>query len=275
VEPRKLIVNGAELHYVEQGTGDPVVFVHGSLGDFRSWRFQVEPFAARYRVIAYSRRYHYPNAWSGDGSDYSAALHAQDLAGLIQALGLESAHVVASSYGAYTSLFLAVQHPQLVRTLVLGEPPILSWLEHVPGGNAELEAFMSGAWEPARRAFQSGDLEEGVKAFVDGVMGKGTFDQFPPPARSNMMDNAREMKAETAASEYFPALTCEDVGQIQAPMLLLTGEQSPRMFHLIVDELERCLSNKQRATIPNASHAMHIGNPQAYNAAVLAFLAKH
>src|SRR5512142_1578335 len=93
--------NGQTLHYLEQGTGEPIVLVHGSLGDYRTWRPQLEPFAQQYRVIAYSRRYQYPNSWPGDGHNYSPALHAEDLAGLVQTLGLGRVHLVGSSFGAY------------------------------------------------------------------------------------------------------------------------------------------------------------------------------
>ena len=55
-------VNGARLAYTDAGRGEPLIFVHGSLEDLRIWRRQVELFSARYRVIAYSRRYHHPNA---------------------------------------------------------------------------------------------------------------------------------------------------------------------------------------------------------------------
>jgi len=102
VQTKKILINGVELNYIEQGKGDPVVFVHGSLEDFHTWGLQIEPFSEHYHVIAYSRRYHYPNAWVGDGTDYSATLHAEDLAALIKRIGLGSAHVVGHSYGAYT-----------------------------------------------------------------------------------------------------------------------------------------------------------------------------
>ncbi len=60
-QPRPVRVNEADLAYVEQGAGDPVVFVHGSLNGYRRWGEQLAPFAARYRAIAYSRRRHWPN----------------------------------------------------------------------------------------------------------------------------------------------------------------------------------------------------------------------
>ena len=82
-------VNGARLEYIEAGRGEPLVFVHGSLEDLRIWRRQVELFSAHYRVIAYSRRYHHPNAAPGDGDPaYTASLHAADLADLIEKLDL-------------------------------------------------------------------------------------------------------------------------------------------------------------------------------------------
>jgi len=89
-----------------------------------------------------------------------------------------------------------------------------------------------------------------------------------------MLDNAEAMKAETLAPDCFPSLTREEVGQIRAPTLLLTGEHSPKMFLLITDELERSLQNTERKTIPDASHALAAGNPKAYNETVLTFLAK-
>src|SRR5919202_1717127 len=109
-------VNDVDLAYVEQGRGAPVIFVHGSLGDYRSWDAQLAPFAERYRAVPYSRRYHWPNAQPGDGVAYAAAQHAADLGALIESLGLAPAHVVGSSYGALTTLACAVARPELFRS---------------------------------------------------------------------------------------------------------------------------------------------------------------
>ena len=61
VQLTRLRVNGVDLHYLEIGKGVPVIFVHGGLDDYRMWDAQLEPFSQQYRVIAYSRRYNYPN----------------------------------------------------------------------------------------------------------------------------------------------------------------------------------------------------------------------
>lgn len=277
VEPVRIVtVNGASLSYVEAGRGPgTIVCVHGSLDDYRSWRLQMAHFAGHYRVIAYSRRYHFPNRWDGDGSDYSAELHAEDLAGLIRALAEPPVHLVTSSYGGNVALYMASRHGELVRSLVLGEPPLLPWLHHIDGGEMHLQRFLDGAWLPARGAFQRGQLEEGARLFLDGVMGRPTFVHLAPPARQLILDNAPEMAAETLANRYFPPFACEDARALGQPVLLCKGELSPEMFHLITDELAACLpASAAPVVIPGASHAMHAGNPQAYNHQVVSFLAR-
>lgn len=267
-------VSGARLAYVEQGRGEAVVFVHGSLEDYRSWRFQIEPFAQRYRVIAYSRRYHFPNP-AQDGPDYSAALHAGDLAELITALDLAPAHLVTSSFGGYVALYLAARRPELVRSLVLGEPPLMPWLLALPEGAPLAQAFEATAWEPARRAFAVGQTEAGVGLFLNGVIGAGAFERLSDSSRAMPLDNAAAMAAETRSQQYFSPFTCADAARIARPALLLDGERSPKLFRLITGELMRCLPDATHAMIPGASHAMHLGNSDAYIARVLAFLAQH
>jgi non-heme chloroperoxidase len=276
-QAKTLHVNGTDLAYVEQGTGDAIVFVHGSLGDYRSWGLQFAPFAERSHVVAYSRRYHWPNAQPGDGTVYAAEQHAADLGAVIETLGLTPAHVIGSSYGAMTALTLAVQRPAAVRSLVLGEPPLLPWLARLPGGAALLTTFMTTAFGPAGHAFEQGDAQAGVELFIDGVLGPGAFNRLPSTVRSSMLQNAASMRMETttAPERYFSAVSPEDVGRLQVPVLLVQGQVSPAMFGLITDELARCLPHAKRATIPAASHSIHSMNPQAYNETVLAFLAKH
>ena len=145
-------VRGTELANIEQGTGEPLVFVHGSIFDYRAWGLQLAPFSQHFQVVAYSRRYHHPNPWTGDGLDYAAPLHAEDLAAFIHALGLGPAHLVGSSAGAYVALLLAARHPDLVRTLVLGEPPMLAWLAQSVEGEPLYARFLAEVWVPTGQA---------------------------------------------------------------------------------------------------------------------------
>ncbi len=273
VKIKTVTANGQDFHYIEQGSGEGVIFVHGSMGDYRAWQPQLEAFSQEFRAVAYSRRYHYPNEWNGNGRDYSVGLHADDLIALIHALNLAPAHVVGNSFGAYTTLMAATRRPELFKKIVIGEPPILPWLKDIPGGQAYYDGFMNHAWLPAKKAFQANNPEQALRLFVDGISSPGGYDQLPEFVRAKFMENARSLEAETLSPDYFTELTPQQVGSIPVPMLLLTGERSPKMFHLVIERLAESAPQAQLTTIPNASHSMPSGNPQAYNRVVMDFLA--
>jgi non-heme chloroperoxidase len=266
-------INGTQLHYVERGQGDAVLFVHGGMGDLRTWFPQMEPFSERYHVVSYSRRAFYPNPMP---TDYDAAMmqHVDDMAELIRKLNLAPVQIVANSYGGYISLNTALKYPNLVRTLSLAEPPVQPLLMRLPGGKEMLEKVRREAWEYSREAFERDDMEEGVRRFLDGAVGRGTFDSMPQRTRDAMMKNAPEMKAATLADfdRFMPDLTCEDASRIKAPTLLMRGENSPRMYYLINDELARCIPTAEQAFIHNAAHVLNTHNPEEHNRIVLEFL---
>ena len=264
------------LAYFEQGEGDPLLFVHGSLGSMRDFPSQVEFFSNSHRVIAYSRRFHPPNPFEQSGDSYSLSVHAADLAELIQALGAGPASVVASSYGGYVALCCAIRHPGFIDRLVLGEPPMLPLLKKTHEGGIALAEFEANTLTPARAAFVKGNDALGVKKFFDGVSGRpGTFDMLPPPSRENLMESAGVLRFELLADpgEYMPVFPDDQIHATNVPVLLLNGQKSPHVFSLITDELERLLPDTYRVIIPGAGHAMHIANPAFYNEVVREFLA--
>ncbi|TYO64336.1 alpha/beta hydrolase [Bradyrhizobium hipponense] len=132
-EPKRISIDGYEIAYVETGKGDPVIFVHGGLQDYRMWSEQLPKFGAQYRAIAYSRRNNYPNKRSPEGMpDGAADVHGEDLAALVRALGYSKARIVAHSSGAHAALFFAATHPDMVVSLALNEPPATGMLNGVP-----------------------------------------------------------------------------------------------------------------------------------------------
>src|SRR5688500_12552827 len=97
--PEAIHVNDVELHYVEKGKGIPIIFIHGGAEDYRYWLPIMDFFSQEVRAIAYSRRYSSPNSRPVLKSDYSAADDAEDLAGMVEKLGLGTVHLVGHSYG--------------------------------------------------------------------------------------------------------------------------------------------------------------------------------
>ncbi len=264
-------VNGTTLTYRVIGdVGTPVVFVHGSLGDLRDWDAQVAAFAQTHRVLVYCRRYHPPNPPQNDAQTYSPMLHAEDLAALLLQLDLAPAHVVGSSYGAYTALVLALEHPELVRSVVLGEPPIMPLLNRTPEDDALRRAYFANVLDPARAAFARRDSVGGLRAFLKG-------EGLAAPAGAGLLTYAFELRHEMLANreQYMAPLKCRDLGALHTGVLLVSGDRSAPVFHAITAELARCLQNDSTVTIPNAGHAMHASNPAYYNQVVRRYLETH
>jgi pimeloyl-ACP methyl ester carboxylesterase len=272
---RALEINSTRLHYLECGKGEPLVFVHGAMGDLHTFQPQVQAFASRYRVIAYSRRFSPPNAPPRATDVNPLSTHVADLKALIEHLNAAPAHLVGGSYGAYTALALALAHPALVRSLVLGEPPVQPLLSRTSVGEAMRLSWNRRVIEPSRKAFEGGSMEGGMRAFLDGVCGTGCFDNLPQADRTALVEKqAPELRSQwmTEPSANLPPLDCGDLGKLKRPTLLVTGEQSPAMFYLITAELERCLEGESQVMVPDAGHGMHRQNTAFYNQAVLAFL---
>lgn len=279
---KRVQVDGAELNYLDQGKGVPVIFVHAGLEDYRAWLPQMEPFSKRYRTIAYSRRHNYPNPAISIETNYSAITDAEDLAALIGKLKLAPAHIIGISYGAYVTLMLAVRHPSLVRSMVLSEPPVLRWLPKLKGGQPLFTDFMTKLWQPATRGFQESD-EAGVQAAMDGFGQLGysgtdvkmTFASLPPEIRSMILSNATEWKALTMSKDAFPTLPFSTIKNIRVPTLLLSGQRSLALHHVIDRQLNRLLVNSERIVVPNATHEMWNEHPDECRRFALEFLAKH
>jgi non-heme chloroperoxidase len=88
-----------------------------------------------------------------------------------------------------------------------------------------------------------------------------------------MQDNASSGVADVTSSRPRPVFTCDMARRISAPTLVTNGERSPQFFHRIVDELERCLPQRTRIKITGTSHTVPGENAQAFDEAVLAFIA--
>ena len=274
---KSVFVNGDSLHYIDIGKGDPVIFVHGTLDDYRLWQMQMDTFAKNHRVIAYSRRYAYPNRQvSNDSADYSPAIHAKDLAEFIKTLDLGPVHLAGHSYGAYTALLTTMEHPELVRTLMLGEPPVMPLLQNVPGGDTIINNFMTASISPAADAFRSGNNEKGVSVFIGGVTGDSSFfSKMPPEAQGMIMSNVLELRGIALTKNIFPPVSCDDLKKINTPVLIMTGEKTLPLFRVINEELNKCLPNKEKVILPNATHGLEMENPVDFNRIVLAFIEKH
>jgi non-heme chloroperoxidase len=274
-EIKRISANGTQLAYVELGRGEPVIFVHGGLQDYRMWLQHLPKFAGHYRVIAYSRRNNYPNETSPDGlPDGAADAHGEDLAAFVRALGLSKVRIVAHSSGAHAALFFAAAHPDMVVSLALNEPPAAGMLIGTENGAETLKEFAKKL-APAREALKVGDTKNGIPLFVDGVGGPGAYDRRSGADKQMNSDNAASYLADATTKRPRAAFTCNMAKEIAAGVLLSNGERSQNFFFKINDQLEACLPNSERIIVAGSAHTVPSENPDAYDQAVLRFFAKH
>jgi pimeloyl-ACP methyl ester carboxylesterase len=285
---RTVPVDGTTLAYRELGRGEPVVFVHGGLSDLRTWEQQLPAIGRSYRAIAYSRRFARPNEDIDPDADDPMPPHVEDLAAFLRGIDAAPAHLVGNSWGAFIALLLARRHPELVRTLVLEEPPVLSLFTRTPPRVAELLRvfatrprtaiailrFGAGTIAPVQKAFRRGRDEEAMRTFLHGVLGEAPSERLPEARQQQMRDNLSALRAQMLGAG-FPPLGDDDVRGVRAPVLLLTGEHSPAVLLRLTDRLEELLPNAQRVEIAGASHAMHEEKAAAVNQAILGFLGLH
>jgi pimeloyl-ACP methyl ester carboxylesterase len=279
----QLELNGTTLHYHESGDGEPLVLVHGSASDVRTWAERQPVLAKRFRTIAYSRRYHPPNPRIEEGVDYSMPEHVDDLRALLASHVGGSAHLVGHSYGAFLCLLLAIREPGLARTLVLAEPPVVPLVVPMPPGPLGLARllvtdprtalavlkFVASGVLPAARAFQRGDREAALQHFGPATLGREAFEGLSDERLQQARDNLIAM--ELLGSGFAP-IEADDVRSVRTPSLLLSGTRSPGLFRRLCDRLEGLLPDVERVTLAGASHIGHEDAPEAWDTAVLSFL---
>jgi pimeloyl-ACP methyl ester carboxylesterase len=264
-------IDETSLAYIEQGRGEPVILVHGAMQDYRLWLPHLKQLAAHHRIIAYSRRNHFPNVVSPAGWPETAAdLHADDLAQFVGALRLGQVHIAAHSSGAHAALFFAASHPEIVKSLAVNEPPAPGILSGSAEGTQIAREF-ADRLGPSRDAFRSGDLANGVRLFIDVVSGPGTFESRSPEIREMMMANAVAHQADALSERPRPVFTREMAQRITAPALISNGDRSPAFFHAITDELARCIPHNERVTF-HASHTVPLEAQSAYDRALASWL---
>ena len=269
---RRLPVNDAELHYLATGSGPAIVFVHGGLADYREWLPVMEQLKGRYTAIAYSRRHADPNRDNPVSPRHSPITEADDLAALIGALDAGPVHVAGVSYGASTSLFLALRHPELVRSLSLVEPPLVSWLPQIDGGQPVLDDFNARLVDPVRAAFLAGDREAAFATTLRYFAGPDAMEQIPIEVLDSLRANLRDWEAMFRSSELLPDIPRESLRRLDLPVLMLSGAASYELGQLVDGELERTIPGVRRVVVADGTHDACIEQPAVCATAIGAFI---
>src|SRR5262249_47229907 len=221
------------MFYVEAGAGDPLVLVMGFGGDPLAWGLQIPAFAAVYRVIAFENG----GVGQTDAPDmpYSTAMMADDTAGLLDALGIERAHVCGVSMGGMIAQEIALRHPARVRTLqlhaTLGRP------------DAYMKALVE-AWRKVRIAL---GREEALRVLALWLFAPFSYEERPEfvePVLQNAIANPHPQSLTGYLRQGDAVLghdTLERLDRVRCPTLVSVADQDvlvpPRFSHAIAERI--------------------------------------
>lgn len=262
-------INGATLFYEVAGEGQPVVLLHAGIADSRMWDDQFAVFAQRYRVIRYDHRGYGQSSLPPGPFAFYDDLHA-----LLRLLGVTQAAVVGVSMGGTTAINFTLKYPEMVAALVA----VGSGLDGFEWSQSDPEE--STLFSQAEAAGEAGDFatanELEVHIWVDGPR------RNPEAVNPDVRERVRAMNAQTFTryaeqdqaqpQELEPAASSR-LGEIQAPTLVMVGDQDVSDIQTIADRLAAEIPGARKVVMSNTAHVPNMEQPEAFNQIVLDFLA--
>jgi pimeloyl-ACP methyl ester carboxylesterase len=245
------------------GSGPAVALLHEGICDSRMWDDQWEPWSESFRLLRLDFRGFGRSALGTDA--YS---HARDVVEALERHGIERTALVGVSMGGRVVLEVALARPELVSALVLVAPGL-------PGH--EWSDELRAQWAEEETAFESGDLDSAVelslRTWVDGP-GRAP-DDVDPAVRSRvgeMQRQAYELQRDWVDEELLVPDLAERLGAIEAPALVLVGEEDQPDMQAIAERLAREIPRARFATIPATAHVPSMERPREFDGLVLPFL---
>ncbi len=263
-------VAGVDLYYETSGSsGDPVVLVHGSLADHTAWSRVVPLLSESLTVLTYDRR-GYGRSTRGP-RDHPVGTDASDLAALLEAVDWRPVHVIAHSYAGAVALELASQRPELVRSLVVHEPPLVGLLDDDPATAGASATFRSAVQAISDRV-RAGDSEGAARQVTESFSTTpGAWERLPATVRSEFAG-----RMDRWVEEYDDRATWdpprEEFADLWLPVLLTSGTTSPDWVTAARRALAHRLVNATEVELRGAGHAPHVTHPVEYAGVVLSFL---
>lgn len=250
------------LHYEAVGAGAPLVFLHGLGSSGRDWAPQVHAFRSRYRVVTLDLRGH---GRSGKPpGPYTVPMMAADVAGALRALAVAPAHVVGLSMGGMVGFQLAVDAPDVVRTLtVVNSAPSL-----------RLDTWRRRLLYAQRRLL--------VRCFGMRRMGRWLAARlFPGAAHAALRETFEARWAENDRRAYLAAMRAlagwdaePHLPALRLPVLVVAADAD----YTPVSEKRAYaarIPGAEVAVVAEARHALPAERPEAFNAVLSAFLGRH
>ena len=264
----KVQVNHIEIAYSIHGSGDPLILI-GGFGQVReTWRLQVDDFKKDFSVITFDNR--------GVGNStvpsepFTIADMAEDTVGLMDALGIESAHIFGVSMGGLISQTIALDHPKRVKKVCLG------CTSH--GGRHAVQPAPQVFATLALASDPSIPPEQAIRKALPYTFSERFIREEPEKVEEYVQMTLKHQPTPMGATGQMAALSVFNVkrrlGEIRCPVLVITGTEDrlmpPENAHLLVEGI----SNAELYRVEGAGHAFCQEKPEEVNKIIGDFFKK-
>jgi 2-succinyl-6-hydroxy-2,4-cyclohexadiene-1-carboxylate synthase len=265
----RLPVGGVQINVETAGAGDPLVLLHGFTGSAATWEPHMSELARGFFTVAIDHLGHGQSDAPADPERYAIGFAAEDILSVLDQLHIDRAHVLGYSMGGRVALALAIIAPERLSALILE-----SASPGLPAAEARRE-------RGARDAALAASIErDGVEAFADRWERLPLFasqTQLPDDVRSRLRaQRLRNTPAGLANSlrglgQGVQAPMHEYLPEVRIPTLVLAGALDPDYCER-GREMNRLIPGARLEIVPDAGHAIHLEQPEAFRRLVLEFL---
>lgn len=262
-------VNDVQLYWEKTGdSGEPLVLVHGSWDDHHTWDLIIPILSKSFQVLTYDRRGHSQS--ERPASQDSITDDVEDLAALIEEVGFAPAHISGQSFGGSIALRLAVQRPDLFRSLHVHSPPLIRLLANDP----EKQALYQGLNEylnSVEQRLAAGDWEGGTRQFIGSA---DDWAEMPEHIKTTMIANAPTFLKELHDPDAF-SFDLDQLRSFSHPVLLTYSGDDMPFAQPVIEKLAETLPHAARKHFADADHDAQVSQPQAYAQTLQDFIRRH
>jgi len=254
---------GVQLYYEEAGSGFPIVFVHEFAHDLRSWEPQLRYFSRHYRCIVFNARGYPPSDVPASPSQYSQAIAADDIAGVMRHLGIRKAHIVGCSMGGYATLHFGLRHAGMARSLtVIGAGY---------GSDPDKRSQFLRDTEVMARRFEELGTPEAIKVYQIGparvqLQNKDprAFQEFCEEfAGHSALGSANTLRGVQARRPTIYSLE-RGLARMKVPTHIISGDEDNNCLEPGIFVKRECPAVRL-TVVPGTGHAVNVEEPDLFN----------
>lgn len=255
--------DGVQLHYEEAGRGTPVVFVHEFAGDLRSWEPQMRYFSRLYRCIAYNARGYPPSDVPEEAERYSQARARDDIRCVLDALGLQRAHIVGLSMGAFATLHFGMQYGYRALSLTIAGGGYGAHPAQFPHFQKDSVDNAKIIREKGMAHFAATYGHGATRVQLQNKDPRGFAEYIQQFTEHSVLGSANTQAGYQARRPSLYALT-EEMKRIDVPTLIMAGDEEEPCLEVCL-LMKRCIPKAGLAILPRSGHGINLEEPALFN----------